>query len=279
LTRQEQIERQSEQAQIQQAAEQQETERARQVQAQAAAAAAEAQRQARVLNEVRNMSLSEAELTAQIQRHDAWATRNFPELNDANALHHIAQTNPARLQQLQNEHAKSNAARAQLIQIQQGRQVRENAIAQYRVAERQVWNEQQDAAFQRALANRHPQFASKEGQTKLQRLAREYLEKDMGLTKQQIDAEWKGGALRSASAQLMLADAVAHKAGKESMRDLNSRRAPVPPVQRPGVYQPRGAADMDRIRDLERQLDNASGNQSLRIATKLHQARRDAGLV
>jgi hypothetical protein len=279
LTRQAQETQAAEQAQAQAQVEQQEAERARQVQAQAQAAAAEAQRQAQALNEVRSMSLSEAELTAQIQRHDQWAARNFPELQDANALHQMAQTNPARLQQLQQEHAKSNAARAQLIQIQQGRQVRESAIQQYQTAQRAAWNEQQDTAFTKELARRHPQFASDEGRTKMQRLAREYLEKDLGLTKQQIDAEWKGGALRSASAQLMLADAVAHKAGKESLRDLNSKRAPVPEVQRPGVARPRGLENMDRIHALQQDLKNATGNQSLRIATRLQQEMRAAGLT
>ena len=284
--RQEQIERQAEQAQIQAAqaqAEQKEVERAQQAQAVHAAAAAQAQQQAAALQQVRQMSLNEAELAARIQRHDEWAARNFPELNNADALAHMAETNPARLQQLQQEHARNNAARAQLAKHQQERQLREYALgqhlAQQATAQRQAWNEQQDAAFQNALASRHPQFSSDTGRTKLQRLAREYLEKDLGLSKQQIDAEWTRGALRSAGAQMMLADAVAHKAGKESMRDLNSKRAPVPPVQRPGTYRPAGAGAMDRIADLERQLANTTGNQSLKIATKLFQARREAGLT
>jgi hypothetical protein len=279
LTRQEQIERQAEQAQQQAQIEQQEAERSRQVQAAAQTAAVEAQRQAQALNEVRSMSLSEAELTAQIQRHDQWAVRAFPELNNPEALNQTAQTNPARLKQMQQEFARSHAARAQLAQLQQGRALRENQIVQYQTVQRQAYNEQQDAAFTKELAKRHPQFASDEGRTKMTRLAREYLEQDMGLTKAQIDAEWKGGALRSFGAQVMLADAVANKLAKESIRDLNTKRAPVPQVQRPGVHRPAGAAAMDRIADLERQLDNATGNQSVKLMTKLHQARREAGLV
>jgi hypothetical protein len=286
LTAQEQIERQAEQAQAQQAqvkAQEQEAARAQQVQAAHVAAAARAQQEAAALQQVRQMSLNEAELAARIQRHDEWAARNFPELYNAEALQQMAHTNPARLQQMQAEFQRNNAARAQLAKHQQERQLREYAIGQHQAqqaaAQRQAWNEQQDAAFQNALAGRHPQFATREGQTKLQSLAREYLEKDMGLTKQQIDAEWKGGALRSASAQLMLADAVAHKMGRESLRDLNSKRAQIPQVQRPGVHRPAGAGALDRIADLERQLDNATGNQSVRLMTKLHQARREAGLV
>jgi hypothetical protein len=167
--------------------------------------------------------------------------------------------------------------------MQQDRQLREYAIGQHQAqvatAQRAAWNEQQDSAFQNALASRHPQFSSDTGRAKLQRLAREYLEKDLGLTQQQIDAEWSRGALRSAGAQMMLADAVAHKAGKASMLELNSKRAPVPPVQRPGTFRPAGAGAMDRIADLERQLDSASGGNQVKLMTKLHQARREAGLV
>jgi hypothetical protein len=286
LTRQEQIERQAEQAQAQAAqaqAEQQEVERTQQAQAAHVAAAAQAQQEAAALQQVRQMSLNEAELAARIQRHDEWAARNFPELYNAEALQQMAHTNPARLQQMQAEFQKNNAARAQLAKHQQERQLREYAIGQHQAqqatAQRAAWNEQQDSAFQNVLASRHPQFATREGQTKLQSLAREYLEKDLGLTKAQIDAEWRGGALRSAAAQLMLADAAVLKAGRESMRDLNSKRAPVPEVQRPGVHRPAGAGALDRIADLERQLDNATGNQSVKIATKLYQARREAGLL
>ena len=286
LSRQEQEEtRQAEQqAQAAQAqAEHKEVERAQQAQTAHVAAAAQAQQQAAALQEVRQMSLNEAELAARIQRHDEWAARNFPELYNEEALQQVAHTNPARLQQMQAEFQKNNAARAQLAKHQEDRQLREHVLgqhfAQQATAQRAAWNEQQDSAFQNALASRHPQFASDTGRAKLQRLAREYLQKDLGLTPQQIDAEWSRGALRSAGAQMMLADAVAHKAGKASMLELNSKRAQIPQVQRPGVHRPAGAGAMDRIEDLQRQLANATGNQSVKIATKLFQARREAGLT
>jgi hypothetical protein len=229
------------------------------------------------------MSLSEAELAARIQRHEQQALQKYPEALNWEAWEHTRQTNPARAAEIQREATNNRAAVAQLAKMQQERQLRETVIGQHQAqqatAARAAWNEQQDAAFQNALAGRHPQFSSDTGRTKLQRLAREYLEKDLGLSKQQIDAEWQRGALRSYGAQMMLADAVAHRAAQESLRDLNSKRAPVPEVQRPGVHRPAGAGAMDRIHDLERQLDNARGTASVKIATKLFQARRDAGLT
>jgi len=286
LTRQEQIERQAEPAQIQAAqaqAEQKEVERAQQAQAAHVAAAAQAQQEAAALQQVRQMSLNEAELAARIQRHEQQALQKYPEALNWEAWERTRQTNPARAAEIEREATNNRNAVAHLAKMQQDRQLREHVIGQHQAqqatAQRAAWNEQQDAAFQNALASRHPQFASDEGRTKLQRLAREYLEKDLGLSKQQIDAEWSRGALRSAGAQMMLADAAVLKAGKESMLDLNSRRAPVPPVQRPGTYRPAGAGALDRIADLERQLANATGNQSVKIATKLFQARREAGLT
>jgi hypothetical protein len=280
--------REFEQAQLQQAQQkeaqaQQERAQAQQAQAVHAAAAAQAQQEAAALQQVRQMSLNEAELAARIRRHEQQALQKYPEALDWQAWERTRQTNPARAAEIEREATNNRNAVAQLAKMQQDRQLREFAISQHQAqvatAQRAAWNEQQDSAFQNALASRHPQFATREGQTKLQGLAREYLEKDMGLTKAQIDAEWKGGALRSFGAQVMLADAVANKLAKESMRDLNSKRAPVPPVQRPGTYRPAGAGALDRIADLERQLDNATGNQSVRLMTKLHQARREAGLV
>jgi hypothetical protein len=275
----EQAQAQAAQAQV----EQKEVERAQQAQVAHVAAAAQAKQQAAALQEVQRMSLNEAELAARIQRHDEWAARNFPELNNADALAHMAETNPARLQQLQQEHARNNAARAQLAKHQQERQLREYALGQHQAqqaaVQRDAWSKQQDAAFERVLKDRHPQFDNDTGRAKLKRLANEYLQKDLGLTPQQIDAEWQGGQLRSAAAQVMLLDAIALKAAKASTLDLNSKRAPVPPVQRPGVHRPAGAGALDRIADLQRQLDNSTGNQSLRIATKLTQAKREAGLL
>jgi hypothetical protein len=287
LTRREAQETQAaEQAQAQAAqaqAEHKEVERAQQAQAAHVAAAARAQQEAAALQQVRQMSLNEAELAARIQRHEQQSLQKYPEALNWEAWERTRQTNPARAAEIEREATNNRNAVAQLAKMQQERQLREYALGQHQAqqaaVQREAWNTQQDEAYQREVAKRHPQFTSDEGRTKLQRFAREYLEKDLGLTKAQIDAEWKGGALRSAAAQLMLADAAVLKAGKESMLDLNSRRAPVPPVQRPGTYRPAGAGALDRIADLERQLDNATGNQSVKIATKLFQARREAGLT
>jgi hypothetical protein len=139
-----------------------------------------------------------------------------------------------------------------------------------------AWGKQQDDIFQRELQGRHPALYA--DQKRMQAAAKSYLLRTTGLTEAQITAEWSRGRWRSAPEQMILADAVSHEMARESMRNLNAKQADMPPVSS-YASRPRGAGDMDRVRDLERQLASATGNASLRIATQLHQARRDAGLV
>jgi hypothetical protein len=140
-----------------------------------------------------------------------------------------------------------------------------------------AWGERQNDIFQSELKTRHPQLYA--NQRKMQDAAKSYLARTTGLTQEQLTAEWNRGRWRSAPEQMIIADAVGHEMARESMRGLNSKRAHTPPVSS-YASRPRGAGDMDRVRDLERDLESApNSNAALRIATKLHQARRDAGLV
>src|SRR6516162_2069429 len=154
-TRQEQIERQAEQAQVQAAqaqAEQKEVERAQQAQAAHAAAAVRAQQEAAALQQVRQMSLNEAQLAARIQQHEQQIFQRYPEVLDWQSWEHTQKTNPARAAEIQREGAKSQAAVAQFAKLQQDRRLREYALGQHQVqvatAQRAAWNEQQDSAFQ-----------------------------------------------------------------------------------------------------------------------------------
>jgi len=88
---------------------------------------------------------------------------------------------------------------------------------------------------------------------------------------------WNGGALvdlRDARAQTILAKAAAYDSAVAQLKAIGSKHAPVPAVLRPGVHRPAGSGDADEVRRLERQLETATGNQSLKIATRLTQAKR-----
>lgn len=106
----------------------------------------------------------------------------------------------------------------------------------------------------------------------MQRACKEYLEKDLQMTPQQIDHWWRYGGGRDARTQLALSDALAHKMAKQraSPQALASHRAPVPPVQRPGVSRPRGADNEAEIARLQSQLETAKGDKAVRLATRLY---------
>jgi len=244
-------------------------------------AALQAERQATA--QVRQWSEAERKLAENVQAWDRWANQ-FPEMRDNDAFDQMVRSNPERAQQFMNARQQRDAAELRFRELQQVRAAGEMQIAARAAlsAQQQVstWAKQQDDIFQRELASRHPNYPKGPGLTKLQTAAKEYMLNDMGLSQAEIDRQWKGGALRSAAAQIALADAVAWKLAREgvSPRVLASHRAAVPPVQVPGVSRPRGADAEADVAALQRELDNApTQRQQLAIARKLTQAKRAAG--
>jgi hypothetical protein len=66
---------------------------------------------------------------------------------------------------------------------------------------------------------------------------------------------------------------------QERVKTIANKRVPAHQPQAPGVYRPAGSAALEDVRSLEQQLGNARGErEALRIATKLTQARRAAGM-
>jgi hypothetical protein len=185
-------------------------------------------------------------------------------------------TDPERRGWLATAVDKHNALLGHLQQSQQLRTAQNIVVQQARDQQLAQWGKQQDDVFQRELEKRHPQLAANQG--RMREAAKKYLQEDMGMTPQQIDAQWKAGSLRTAQGQLMLADAIAAKMARESVspKALAQHRRPVPPVQVPGVSRPSGAASEDEVRDLYRQLDSAKGDRAIKIATRIGQLKRDA---
>jgi hypothetical protein len=246
-------------------------------------AALQAERQATA--QLRQMSEAERKLVENVNAWDRWA-QQFPEMTDERAFENMVRTNPQRAQQFMNARQQRDAAEHRFHELQQVRAAGEMQIAARAAVSTQqqvgAWATQQDDIFQRELATRHPNYSKGPGLAKLQTAAKEYMLNDMGLSQAEIDRQWKGGALRSAAAQIALADAVAWKLARESVspQALASHRAPVPPVQRPGVNRPRGADTEADIAALERQIEKApTAQKQLQLARQLTQARRAAGLL
>jgi hypothetical protein len=99
--------------------------------------------------------------------------------------------------------------------------------------------------------------------------------KGLGFDEAELAASWRGHqhlSLRDHRVQLLVRDATLWREAQQRAKAAIAK--PVPPVQRPGVSHPKGAAQDAVIQNLNKQLENASGVNALRTAAKLVAARR-----
>jgi hypothetical protein len=243
-----------------------------------------AQEQAQ-LSELRRVSVDELRAASQAQQWREYAYQNFPELKDQNALSTTYTKNPARFQELQKIDQHVRGLEAQAAQHRQARQVREGQIAQVQAkqadAARRQFIDGEDAKYQAWVSKAMPQYATGPGKARLNEAAHKVL-RATGLTDAQIKQQWDAGYLRPLGFQQVIAQAAAHLDTQEQMRKATNRSREIsnqryrPPVTSYAA-QPRGMADEELVRSLERQLESATGQKALRIATQLTQARRQLG--
>jgi hypothetical protein len=99
--------------------------------------------------------------------------------------------------------------------------------------------------------------------------------KGLGFDEAELAASWRGHqhlSLRDHRVQLLVRDATLWREAQQRAKAAIAK--PVPPVQRPGVSHPKGAAQDAVIQNLNKQLENASGVNALRTAAKLVAVRR-----
>jgi hypothetical protein len=99
----------------------------------------------------------------------------------------------------------------------------------------------------------------------------------LGFAEAELAQSWNGQkdlSLRDHRVQLLIRDATLWREAQAKAKAAQAK--PVPPVQRPGVAQPKGAAQHAQIENLTQQLDKTSGVKALRTAAKLVAARRGA---
>ena len=97
----------------------------------------------------------------------------------------------------------------------------------------------------------------------------------LGFAEAELAHSWNGAkdlSLRDHRVQLLIRDATLWREAQAKAKAAQAK--PVPPVQRPGVAQPKGAAQHAQIENLAQQLDKSSGVKALRTAAKLVAARR-----
>jgi hypothetical protein len=148
-----------------------------------------------------------------------------------------------------------------------------NAVQARQVQERQIlWSEfarRQDDLFKEKV----PEFADGEKAAKLQNAAVGVL-KDLGFHEGELLALWNGQrgiSLRDHRLQLLVRDGIRYREAQQKARLAATK--PVPPVQRPGVAQPKGAARDAQLQALTTKLEKTG---SLKDAARLLAERRKA---
>lgn len=171
-------------------------------------------------------------------------------------------------------YARWDAQQKQLAAVQQEHQAAQERQASERNAKFSEFAKEQD----RLIMEKVPDLADKEKAAKLQKTALGVLH-DAGFTDQELSQSWNGeGAfnLRDHRWQMVVLKAAKYDAAQQAVTEkvTTAKAKPLPPVQRPGVAQPKGAQREATIQALTQRLDNSSGVNALRAASQLIAARR-----
>jgi len=123
------------------------------------------------------------------------------------------------------------------------------------------------------LAEKMPEIADPAQRTKLQEAAVAML-RDVGFADGELAELYQGQkeiSLHDHRLQLLIRDGLRYRSGQSAVRQATAK--PLPPVQRPGSSQPRGAAQDAAITNLTQKLDKTG---SVQDAVRLIAARRAA---
>ncbi len=123
------------------------------------------------------------------------------------------------------------------------------------------------------FAEKVPEIADPAQKSKLQEAAVTTL-KEVGFSDQELGRLWRGEAeisLHDHRLQLLVRDGIRFREAQTKAKDATAK--PVPPVQRPGASQPRGAAQNAVVQGLTAQLEKTG---SLKDAARLLVERRKA---
>jgi hypothetical protein len=143
---------------------------------------------------------------------------------------------------------------------------------------RAAWNDYKEAEDQK-FQPFAPELKDPIKGSALREGVRKMLVDEIGFGKDELDRAWAGEAgfsVRDARAQRLILDAYRWRQAQAKARNVT--KASIPPVQRPGVARPSGAADYEQLSRIERELSGATGDRAIRLATRLQRARRAAGM-
>jgi hypothetical protein len=174
-------------------------------------------------------------------------------------------------------YARWDAQQKQLAAVQQEHQTALERQEAERTAKFAEFAKAQDAL----LIEKVPELADQDKAAKLQKAAIGVLH-DAGFTDQELSQSWNGeGAfnLRDHRWQAVIIKAAKYDAAQHGVAEkvTAAKAKPLPPVQRPGVAQPKGAQREATIQALTQRLDKSSGINALRAASQLIAERRRGG--
>jgi hypothetical protein len=128
-----------------------------------------------------------------------------------------------------------------------------------------------------AFLEKAPEFADKDKAAKLQGAAIETL-RDLGFSEDELGRLWNGQdrlSLRDHRVQLLIRDGVKYRENKEAAAKVVAKT--LPPVQRPGAAQPKGAHLQSQHAALTAKLPKAKGLDGVRIASEIRKLERQMG--
>jgi hypothetical protein len=206
------------------------------------------------------------------------AVAEIPELP---ALAALIRQYPAQEQAILSEFARQNPQKAarfqQLDQIVRAGEQQQAQIAQARAHEQRASFAAHAKQSDEDFAARHPEMNDPKTAAVIQAEAVELLQ-ELGISQEEMARRYHNDpSFRSAAAQELIYRAVQYRRAQKSALNLNAHRAPVPPVQRPGVARSRAEANGAATEELSRRLSSArSQRDGLRAGADLLKARREA---
>lgn len=167
---------------------------------------------------------------------------------------------------------KWNLQQQKLTALQQEMQAAEQRRAQEHSQNWTKFAQEQDKLF----LDRVPEIADPEKGRKLMDSAK-ILMRDLGFTEDELARAYNGQvgvSLRDHRMQMLITDAVRYREAKAAAKKIVA--APLPKVQKPGAATVRPSQNEIDIANLNKQLETATGNNAVRIATQLERAKRAA---
>jgi hypothetical protein len=236
-----------------------------------------------VFHELQKLSDEERRAANEIKKWGDHFSKQFPEASSQAAIEELRLRNPARFAAMQQEAAKAQRGVASWMHYgavhTNERQTRERAIDEYRNAQvRAAWHQ-----YRQAEDEKFHHFAPEMNdpvKASTTRVGVKAMLKEIGFGDEELARAWDGQtgfSVRDHRAQRLILDAFRWRQAQANQKAIASKRAPIPPVQRPGTVRPRGADNQADIQRLQRELDSATGERAVRLATRLHQLQRQAG--